>query len=372
VQHPREHTLENESRLAFKNFIPSNWLIEDIRHDYGLDMIVMVVDEQTVTSNAFFVQIKATDSIPSSSTYVSLSINTKNLLYYETCRFPVLIVYYLKPKNFLYYLIAQKYIKEHLSVNKPNWRNQKTNTIIFTRESRLLKKDKAKNIITEIADNFYFETIIGKKERTQKIIKYCKNLLKRRHKTDMNYTIRMQATLSSFAISNLEKEPDKQYHKALIKERNIFTRLIEDGVNVRCIISPTRLVNRPSALHDKFPMRLNQLLSFVKLLSKKPYLDHCEFVTFPEAKPNQIIFGEDITIDGHKAGMESGFQLTTVTHDHERVAFDIKAFDSLFESTKKQKLESFGMGPFHPNKYSREVLRKIAEEEIEKVLKSFK
>ena len=64
MKRPRQHVLEDESRLTLKNFLPSEWIVEDIRRDYGLDMQITIVDEEKVTNTVFCVQIKATDRTP--------------------------------------------------------------------------------------------------------------------------------------------------------------------------------------------------------------------------------------------------------------------------------------------------------------------
>ena len=132
-----EHQLEYESILALRNLLPSKWIVRDINPDYGIDIEIIIVEGENVTNQVLWLQIKSTASIKPYDDIVSLQIKTKNLKYYEGCRTPVIILYYIKSENIFYYLFAQEYIKEKLSVDNPNWRRQKTITLKFPINSKL-------------------------------------------------------------------------------------------------------------------------------------------------------------------------------------------------------------------------------------------
>lgn len=150
MKRPRQHVLEEESRLALKNLLPSSWLKEDINLDYGLDMQITIVEGEEVTAKVFCVQIKATDSEAKGNT-ISLHIDTKNLIYYEKYPLPVFVFYYLKPLDVFYYVFAQKYIRENLSINSPRWRKQQTTTITFSPECFLEEGNQIDSIVVDSA-----------------------------------------------------------------------------------------------------------------------------------------------------------------------------------------------------------------------------
>jgi tetratricopeptide (TPR) repeat protein len=149
MKRPRQHVLEEESRRALKNLLPSEWIIEDIKPDYGLDVRITIVEGEEVTPKVFSAQIKSTESIIKTDNVISLSINTKYLKYYEEYPLPVFILYYLKGKNIFYYLFAQKYIRETLSVESTGWRQQKTKTIIFSSNDTFKDAEEINRFTTE-------------------------------------------------------------------------------------------------------------------------------------------------------------------------------------------------------------------------------
>ena len=146
---PRSHFLEKESRLALKSFLPREWLVLDISPDCGLDTEVTIVKGEEVTNLVFWLQLKATVRPTSSGEPVSTSIKAGHLRYYESCRTPVLILFWIEPNDAFYYLLAQRYIREELSAKTPNWRDQRTVTITFPPGSRLLDPEKLESIATD-------------------------------------------------------------------------------------------------------------------------------------------------------------------------------------------------------------------------------
>jgi tetratricopeptide (TPR) repeat protein len=142
-------TLEEESRRAFINLLPPAWIHRDKNPDYGIDMEVEIVEGSKVTNEVFWVQLKSTENIAHSDGVVPYSMETKHLKYYEGCRLPVVILLWVKPENTFYYLFAQRYIREKLSKDDPNWRTQKTKTIELPANLRLKDADKLKEIATD-------------------------------------------------------------------------------------------------------------------------------------------------------------------------------------------------------------------------------
>ncbi|SMD31824.1 TPR repeat-containing protein [Reichenbachiella faecimaris] len=60
---PRSHILEDESKIALKNTLPSNWLVSENSHDYGIDLQVEIFNEDGNSSGfVFWIQLKGTDS----------------------------------------------------------------------------------------------------------------------------------------------------------------------------------------------------------------------------------------------------------------------------------------------------------------------
>ena len=147
------HWLEDESRVAFRSFLPSNWIVRDKIPDYGIDMEVEIVEGEDITNKVLWLQIKATERSDNSNKPLSYPIETKYLKHYEQCRFPVIILLWIKPKNSFYYIFAQRYIQDYLNVKKPDWRTQKTVTLVFPLSSKLETSD---TLVFMATDGYFY------------------------------------------------------------------------------------------------------------------------------------------------------------------------------------------------------------------------
>lgn len=128
MKRPKQHQLEEASKLALRNFLPDEWIVRNKVPDYAIDMEVEIVEDEKLTNKILWIQIKATEILKEN---ISYQMETKYLKYYEKCTLPVLILYWIKEENCFYYLFAQKYIYEELSVIKPKWKEQKSLVLKF-------------------------------------------------------------------------------------------------------------------------------------------------------------------------------------------------------------------------------------------------
>lgn len=63
-QRPRSHEVEDLSRNRLRDaFNGVGWTVEDLRKDYGEDLLVRIFDNGIATPLSFFVQAKGTDVI---------------------------------------------------------------------------------------------------------------------------------------------------------------------------------------------------------------------------------------------------------------------------------------------------------------------
>jgi tetratricopeptide (TPR) repeat protein len=156
MKRTRQQVLEEESRRALKNILPAEWIPRDLVPDYGLDMEITIVEGEEVTNGVFAVQLKATDRIVDNQGMIPLRIKSQYLKDYEIYPLPVFILYYIKLINVFYYVFAQKYIKENLSLDTPAWRNQKYATIRFSPHS-ILKN--IENFKSAVLDSSFYVTL---------------------------------------------------------------------------------------------------------------------------------------------------------------------------------------------------------------------
>lgn len=229
-----------------------------------------------------------------------------------------------------------------------------------------------KTLLDKVTLPIAFETIIGEKERTGQIISTCQSLLSDPDRLrDSGYVVRMQAALSSFAISEEEDYEDRQYHELLLRERESFIKLLEAGVFFRCIISTVRLkvqIVRSRQIELSLMARTRQLVRF---LSDSRYFGRYEFVCFHSPRPNQIIFGDQLMFEGHKVDVARGFGLTSVVRDPARIGFEIQAFDNLFTNLRAKALQTSGSRVSPEPVDVEKVLRHDVVAELKSALESF-
>lgn len=149
MKRTRQHVLEEESKQALRKTLPVEWIVRDIYPDYGLDVEVTIVEDEEVTNRVFKAQIKATDQIVDTQDRIHMRIKSQHLKYYENYPLPVFILYYVKFKNVFYYILAQKYVKEDLSLHTPGWRKQKYATVRFSSHSTLTSIEDFKSAVPE-------------------------------------------------------------------------------------------------------------------------------------------------------------------------------------------------------------------------------
>lgn len=99
AKRPQNHiTGDSAIRKIASDLIPEEWTISIPDSDYGLDMLVEVVQDNKTTGKLFFIQSKGTTE-SSADGKVSYSLNIERIRDYSEIKLPVLFVYYSKSDN---------------------------------------------------------------------------------------------------------------------------------------------------------------------------------------------------------------------------------------------------------------------------------
>lgn len=138
----KRHQLEQESRAKLKLKL-SDWIVNDLHPDYGLDLKVRMTDfpntseedYRPVMPAGFFVQLKASKNFEGEG-YVRQSIGTDFVETYWLSELPVVLVIYEKSTDEFYWRIIQDFYHEELKPN-PDWLNQNSITVKIDRENKL-------------------------------------------------------------------------------------------------------------------------------------------------------------------------------------------------------------------------------------------
>lgn len=128
-QRSRQQQIEEEARAAFRDAIPSRWVIRPLhKDDYGIDDEVEIFDENGfATGRTFLVQNKGTDE-ENLSTALAMRLKVSTVGYLRQQDRPVLLVRYHAPSRSLY---AQWF---HAFDVRPRRRNQKRITYRLSAE----------------------------------------------------------------------------------------------------------------------------------------------------------------------------------------------------------------------------------------------
>lgn len=142
-RHPtrtRDHVLETETEKYVQRFIPSEWLFEKEKHDYGIDLRVEItIPSNTVkhgkeevasqvTGVYFSIQLKGTDKlfVNKERTHVSHKCKVSALNYYLSRPEPIIYLVYDAKADIAYWVFIQDYIRGQ---KDNSWKNQESLTI---------------------------------------------------------------------------------------------------------------------------------------------------------------------------------------------------------------------------------------------------
>jgi hypothetical protein len=143
--------MEDESAHLLTKFLPSSWIIRPIAKDYGVDYEIELVEEDVVSGNRIWVQLKsikaanlrvekfelnnehrylATEKDRTLSVeYLSFSLPTKELHYSLSCAFPLLLFVADLKQSEIYWLPLRDEILGNTNHKNPNWNFKKSNTL---------------------------------------------------------------------------------------------------------------------------------------------------------------------------------------------------------------------------------------------------
>jgi len=155
MKRPKQHVMEEESERLLKTLIPSEWIVRPILKDYGVDYEIELVDQESVSGNRIWIQIKAVekskiqtqtysvnnfppdfaaDSTTSNegkvkADYIPFSLDVKELNYALKCAFPLLLFVADLNRKDIYWLPIRDEIVGCLSHRNPEWHSQKSATL---------------------------------------------------------------------------------------------------------------------------------------------------------------------------------------------------------------------------------------------------
>lgn len=100
---PKQHQVEDQSIIAFKQSLPREWVYREKDRDYGIDGEIEIFDKDGyATGLVFLVQLKATDS-EDRKRQRRVQLSNSAINYYKSLELPVLIIRYIDELKELYF-----------------------------------------------------------------------------------------------------------------------------------------------------------------------------------------------------------------------------------------------------------------------------
>lgn len=135
----RPHILEDESKNALRQSIPTKWVFREKSLDYGIDGEIEIFNEKGIpTGQVYWIQLKATDSSASNGV-IKLSLPVDKIRQLKSYQIPVMVIRYSSADKLLW----GKWVTNiHLTKKSSS---QKSVTIQFT-DDDLLHTDRYKKV----------------------------------------------------------------------------------------------------------------------------------------------------------------------------------------------------------------------------------
>jgi hypothetical protein len=114
MRRTRQHVMEDASEKVLRRLLPDEWIVRPIAKDYGVDFEIDLVDQEIVSGNRIWVQLKSVekgkratarfavaDRFPDLASdgngnicaeYLPFSMTMKEINYARRCHFPLLLV----------------------------------------------------------------------------------------------------------------------------------------------------------------------------------------------------------------------------------------------------------------------------------------
>jgi hypothetical protein len=113
-QRPRSHEVEDLSRNRLRDaFNGVGWTVEDLRKDYGEDLLVRIFDNGIATPLSFFVQAKGTDAIQnyaSATGPIFVPLKREHVNHWREFSEPVIVALWDSKADRIYWNCVQTYL----------------------------------------------------------------------------------------------------------------------------------------------------------------------------------------------------------------------------------------------------------------------
>ena len=134
----KPHVIEHASIIILQDRLPRHWIIRISGVDYGLDGEIEIVSKDGVVKGDIFkFQIKGHRKVHSKEQHIIQRVNVSTINYWSEVPLPVILFIVDIDRAIVYWVDVKSYIRNTLSVVRPNWHHQQTTHVKIPIENRL-------------------------------------------------------------------------------------------------------------------------------------------------------------------------------------------------------------------------------------------
>lgn len=128
MKRPKQHEIDTAAQNIFRSLIPTAWVINEHRNDYGKDYHVELGNAGVMTGEGCFVQLKRTAQVQKSRDHlaISFSLEKKYAIYYadKITQLPVFLVVVDVTTKKAWFVFLQQFLNDN-----PKWRQKDSATV---------------------------------------------------------------------------------------------------------------------------------------------------------------------------------------------------------------------------------------------------
>ena len=164
MKRPRQHVMEDASEQVLRSALPAEWIIRPIVKDYGVDYEIELVDQEVVSGNRIWIQLKSVEKVKLRTArykvadkfpdlksdgkgnicaeYVSFSLSMKEIEYSQRCHFPLLLILVDLSDREAYWVPIRDEVNHNLDLPELHRKKRKSATLRIPRWNSLSAESK--------------------------------------------------------------------------------------------------------------------------------------------------------------------------------------------------------------------------------------
>ena len=123
---PPSHRIGREGRALFETLLPTGWICrrEDGNDDYGIDVVVEIVDGEELTGLRCLVQLRSTEKAKVRANSVVIQVGVDEVLYWNSKQLATFVVVVDVVNKEAYWIEVHQWFRAYIEANGDDWQKQ--------------------------------------------------------------------------------------------------------------------------------------------------------------------------------------------------------------------------------------------------------